>query len=334
MRTRDMLPVAAMMDKIGFFSIEAWGGATFAGMANEPSPAILENGLAQLREMVQRDRNHPCIFSWGLCNEIGGQNPPAYAFARRMYQEAKRLDPMRLATYASNSLFATPAKDVAGLMDYVMMNEYVGTWQRGHVEDLSRYLDEVHRAFPEKPLVISEYGYCACTPDRPEGDAERIAVLREHDKVFRQRDYIGGLIFFCYNDYRTHVGDTGAGVLQQRVHGVVDLYGARKPSWAVLREEASPLDSLEVSGKPGQLQVKLRARRTLPAYTMRGYTVRAVVYGYGAIPVERSEAALPALAPGEEATLRLEFQEKAPVRVAVDLLRPTGFPAHSAVWLP
>lgn len=29
MRTRDMLPIAEEMDKIGFFSMEAWGGATF-----------------------------------------------------------------------------------------------------------------------------------------------------------------------------------------------------------------------------------------------------------------------------------------------------------------
>ena len=29
MRTRDMLPVAAELDKVGFFSLEAWGGATF-----------------------------------------------------------------------------------------------------------------------------------------------------------------------------------------------------------------------------------------------------------------------------------------------------------------
>ena len=29
MRTRDMLPIAEKMDKVGFFSLEAWGGATF-----------------------------------------------------------------------------------------------------------------------------------------------------------------------------------------------------------------------------------------------------------------------------------------------------------------
>ena len=29
MRTEDMLPIAEQMDDIGYFSLEAWGGATF-----------------------------------------------------------------------------------------------------------------------------------------------------------------------------------------------------------------------------------------------------------------------------------------------------------------
>ncbi|GAF75364.1 unnamed protein product, partial [marine sediment metagenome] len=29
MRTRDMLAIAEKLDKVGFFSLEVWGGATF-----------------------------------------------------------------------------------------------------------------------------------------------------------------------------------------------------------------------------------------------------------------------------------------------------------------
>jgi len=66
--------------------------------------------------MIARDRNHPSVVVWGLCNEIGGQNPTAYQFAKRMLEEAKRLDPNRLCSYASNSLNETPERDAAGLM--------------------------------------------------------------------------------------------------------------------------------------------------------------------------------------------------------------------------
>jgi beta-galactosidase len=314
--------------------VPTWGNATFRGMTGEPSAEIMNNGLEQLREMIARDRNHPCLFSWGVCNEIGGQNPPAYAFAKRMYQEAKRLDPKRLVTYASHSLFTTPGKDVAGEMDYVMFNEYVGSWQQGNEQDLARYVDEIHRAFPAKPLVISEYGYCACTPDRPEGDGRRISVLLGHDKVFRERDYVGGLIFFCYNDYRTHVGDRGTGALKQRVHGVVDVYGERKPSYEELRREASPLEMLAADGKPGELQIRLKTRGTVPAYTLRGYVLRALIYGYGNVPVERVEVPLPDLAPGTELARAVKFAESRPAQVRIDVLRPQGSSAATAVWRP
>ncbi|MCU0628597.1 MAG: pyruvate carboxylase subunit B, partial [Methanoregulaceae archaeon] len=29
LKTEDMLPLARVIDKVGFFSVEAWGGATF-----------------------------------------------------------------------------------------------------------------------------------------------------------------------------------------------------------------------------------------------------------------------------------------------------------------
>ena len=312
--------------------VPAWGPKTFEGMTSEPSEVIMQNGLEQLREMVARDRNHPCIGSWGACNEINGQNPPAYAFAKRMYEEAKRLDPNRLVSYASNSLFKTPGQDVSGVMDFVMMNEYYGSWQHGTPADLARNLDEIRAAFPNKPLVISEYGYCACTAERPEGDQRRSETLVDQDGVFRERDYVGGLIFFCYNDYRTHIGDRGLGVMRQRVHGVVDLYGARKASYEVLRTESSPIASIAVEGQPKDLQLTVRARKHVPAYTLRGYKVRGIYYGYGDIPVERKEVELPELAAGQEAKLNMGFAEAMPLRIEFDVLRPTGFSAYSLEW--
>jgi beta-glucuronidase len=322
-------------DRHGIFiqtEVPAWGPNTFRGMTGEPDSAIMNNGLEQLHEMIARDRNHPCIFSWGVCNEINGQNPPAYAFAKRMYEEAKRLDPARLVTYASHSLFKTPEKDVAGVMDYVMFNQYYGSWQKGGPDDLARTLDDIHRAFPNKSVVISEYGYCACTADRPEGDEKRVTVLETQDPVFRERDYIAGLIFFDYNDYRTHVGDRGTGVMKQRVHGVVDLYGAHKASYAVLRNESSPLEALDVSVENRSITVRMKSRAAIPAYTLRDYKVRAVVYGQGDIPVERVEGTIPTLGRGEEKTVALQFREPKPLRIEVDVLRPTASSVRSAVW--
>jgi beta-glucuronidase len=129
-----------------------------------------------------------------------------------MLEEAKKLDLHRLCSYASNSLNETPEQDAAGLRDFIETNEYFGSWALGSAEELAKHLDRLHVAFPKKPLVISEYGYCACT--EPESDDHRIEILRSHDAVIRSRDFVAGVTFFCYNDYRTHVGDRGTGALK------------------------------------------------------------------------------------------------------------------------
>ncbi len=315
--------------------IPAWGYDTFAGMGAEPDADILQNALEQLREMIARDRNHPSVVVWGLCNEVGGQNPPAYQFVKHMLEEAKRLDPKRLCSYASNSLIKTPERDAAGLMDIIEVNEYFGTWYPGTLEALAKHLDDLHVAFPGKPVVISEYGYCACTKDRPEGDEHRIEGLLSHDAVLRSKDFVAGAIFFCYNDYRSHVGYSSAGALKQNVHGVVDLYGAQKTSYQVLRRESSPVESLNAENNVNAFQLRLRTRQDVPMYTLRGYKLRGIFYGDGNVPIERQEVELPEITSGTETTVALTFsQSGVALQVRFDVLRPNGFSAYSRNWKP
>ena len=314
--------------------VPAWGPDTFNGMTDEPAPAILENGLEQLRETIARDRNHPSIFAWGLCNEVNGKNPPAQKFIRRMAEEARKHDPTRLLTYASNSLQETPERDAAGELDFISWNEYYESWYGGDLDSIRRNLDSIHRAFPGKAIVVSEYGYCECTPDREGGDARRIEILRDHTNVFRAFDFVAGAIFFDYNDYRTHLGDKGYFALQQRVHGVVDLYGNRKPSFEALREESSPLAELSVSINGRWITVSIRTRDSLPTYSINGYSMRAIVYGFGDLPMEQYSVDLPKMAPGEGVIQEVAFEEKNPKRIRVDIMRPTGFSAGTVWWKP
>jgi beta-glucuronidase len=289
----------------------------------------MNNALEQLREMVARDRNHPSIYAWGLCNEVNGQNPAAKQFVRRMFKEARKLDPQRLLTYASNSLQTTPERDVAGELDFVSWNEYYESWYKGDVSSVRKNVEAIQKAFPGKMIVISEYGYCECAPGREGGDAKRVEILREHNAVYREFPNVGGLIFFCYNDYRTHIGDKGLGVMKQRVHGVVDLYGVRKPSFDLLRHESSPVEALDVAAQAGNFTATIRTRKHIPAHTLRDYKLRCTVYGFDDLPMEQREENLPVLKPGERATANFKIETKDVRRVQFDVIRPTGFSAFT-----
>jgi beta-galactosidase len=310
--------------------VPAWGSFTFESISADLLSQLETNGLEQLREMVERDRNHPCIVSWGLCNEVDGKNPNSRAFAHTLAQEARKIDPFRLLTYASNTLGEHPELDMAGDFDFISANEYFGSWYPGGPEEVRQYLARLRQAFPDKPIVISEYGWCECQPTIPSGDENRVQIVREHTRVLRESGEVAGAIYFDYNDYRTLVGDKGTGAFRQRVHGVVDLYARRKPSFDALRQESSPIKSIALEGSERDLTLHFESRADLPAYALRGYAVRWVFYGYDDLPMGGTLQHLDPLTPGQNFSLHASADMNAIRRVVADVVRPTGFSVGTA----
>jgi len=311
--------------------VPAWGPDTFHETSDEIQRALELNGLDQLREMIARDRNHPSIVAWGLCNEVDGKNPRARQFAHLLSAEARRLDPTRLQTYASHSLGSDPAADMAGDFDFISTNEYYGSWTPGGPLDVEAHLERIRKAFPGKPIVVSEYGWCECQPKVPPGDNNRIEIINSHTEVFRKFPEVGGAIYFDYNDYRTLAGDKGTGAMRQRVHGVVDLFGTSKPSFEALRIQASPVETaiLKRLGE-GRYELEIRTRKQLPGYSLRGYSLRWVAFGYDDLPMSGHRTFLPALLPGTSQSFEVRFDQEEIRRVVVDIMRPTGFSVLTA----
>lgn len=317
--------------------VPAWGGTTMEGN-------LADLQRKHMRDMIVPHYNHPSIYAWGLCNEIGERNQ-ALEFVKRGIDLARRLDPNRLLTHASNGLQADDIVSQAEMyasnfVDFIEWNDYYESWYGGTPRHVEANLDRLHRAFPGKSVVVSEYGLCECDPKNPSGDERRIEILRTHTDLYRNAPNVAGAIFFDYNDYRTHIGDKGQGSFQQRVHGVVDLFGSRKPSWEALRRESSPIKAIQLSPPRraqslSSVQIDIQTRsleNDMPAYTLRNYLLIWIVYNQSNQPVATGKRMLPDLNPGSRFTDRLEWQAfEDETKLWVEVFRPTGYSVHDAI---
>lgn len=120
-------------------------------------PEVYAKDVFMLREMIRRDRNKASVILWSVSNETPN-NPARTRFLTDLASEARRLDPTRLITSAiigprpngSEMINNDPLCDA---LDVIGQNEYIG-WYEMTPEDA----DNVHWTFPQKPVIMSEFG--------------------------------------------------------------------------------------------------------------------------------------------------------------------------------
>ncbi len=271
----------------------------FWGKAKEADPeALWPVASAQLEEMIRAHRHHPSIVAWGVGNELAADRWEYQRYIRRAVALAHALDPSRPANYVTNTAWRCVRYDGAADGDILMINDYIGTWHQGL--DQEGAWAELLDAHPGRAFVPSEFGLCE--PAFSGGDAARERIFLEKTACYRPKKQIVGTVYFCLNDYRTHMGEEGEGRLCRRVHGSAGLDGAPKPSYFTVRREHAPL---VVERRADGL--RLTCRMDLPRYAVRGYLLETVA----------GRRSIPDLAPGES---WLCPDCKGPARV----LRPNG----------
>lgn len=118
-----------------------------------------ENGKQQLQELIKQNYNHPCIFCWGIQNEItqgGTKDKRIPSCMRELNTLAKKLDSSRYTTCAQLSILDqnSPLNKFTDILGY---NHYFG-WYDFSFPFLNKWLDNYHRDFPHTKLCLSEYG--------------------------------------------------------------------------------------------------------------------------------------------------------------------------------
>lgn len=288
--------------------IPYWGGAT---MLND---TLLALGRKHLIEMTENHYNHPSIISWGIGNELESHNPENVNRLRTLYNEAKKIDASRLVNFVSNKLHkGKPIQkdyvpDASGEFDMLMFNEYYSTWFGQSIDVIGGELDRISGEYNNKPITISEWGLCE--PAHKGGDPRRIKEMAEQLEIYGSKDYVAGAIYFCLNDYRTHMGEDFTYAYPLRVHGVCDIFGNPKPSYYALKKESSPVIIKSVEIKNGTANITLLGKNTIPSYTLRNYVI---VCGNEKVVIDKLE-------PGQERTFKIKIRAN-----EFSIIRPTGF---------
>ena len=120
-------------------------------------PEVYAKDVVMLKEMIRRDRNKASVILWSVSNETPN-NPARTKFLTALANEARTLDPTRPITSAilgphPKGFEMVEDDPLCDALDVIGQNEYVG-WYEGTAEDA----DKMHWTFPQKPVIMSEFG--------------------------------------------------------------------------------------------------------------------------------------------------------------------------------
>jgi beta-galactosidase len=304
--------------------IPLWGPETPASMD------VSSIAMKQLERMVSNFYNHTSIFSWAVGNELRGRDADVKAMIENLMKRTSELDRTRMKAYVSNTLtksFINDPKfvpDGASQGDYLMMNEYGGSWWQVPMAKIGNYLDSIHVSYPDKTFIISEFGLCE--PNFKGGDERRIQDLVYHMSIYENKPFVQGAIYFDLTDYRTHYpGTADTTKFKRRIHGVYDMYGKPKPSMKVLRELSSPVEvqiaNVMQPEKKGTIPALVFGSVGLPQHTIKGYKI--YVSSSTDNWAKEKPQDLPTLVPGQEAKIKLEKNYEG--KAVITVVRPNGY---------
>jgi len=163
--------------------------------------------LNQLGEMIRFDWNHPCIFVWGLGNEIPTSDPASVSFFKEARALATELDPSRPASFIDNQEVPSSDNQVMAYADFTSCNIYRGWYTQG-LETMPSILDAIAKNFPGKPILMTEFGAGAVCGYKglteapvPWTEEYQAWILKANIEYFLAHPRVGGCFVWCWADF-------------------------------------------------------------------------------------------------------------------------------------
>ena len=174
---------------------------------------------------VKNNINHPSILTWSLAVEpaadesaLGNYAPGMVSYVRDASHAIREMDDTRLVGLDRQSRIGEPLTTPAHqYLDVLGVNDYFG-WYRAVIDnrpdlpasttaDLSTYLDQVHEANPDLPIVITEFGAEASRsgPVEQKGTYEfQRKFALDHIAIHSSKRFVNGSIYWALRDFRVH----------------------------------------------------------------------------------------------------------------------------------
>jgi beta-galactosidase len=198
--------------------------------------------LEQLRAMVLRDRNHPSVILWSICNEEAIQGTPVAAnIARAMQAEVKKLDPGD----GGRLSIGKGGRPVTAAVSGGILNDdsIADAMQVMGINYQLPLNDQYHAKHPTVPVVAAETHCVLSTRGTYENDPERChfasydhdvapwgATARETWRFVSSREYLAGLFAWTGFDYRGEPTPSTWPCVNSHF-GVMDLCGFAKDAF-------------------------------------------------------------------------------------------------------
>ncbi len=178
----------------------------------------LKSAHTLLRDNILTNENHPSILLWSIANElVQPANDAEARYVAGAAQLAHQLDPTRPVGMATEGWPGAGCQSAYAPLDVVGFNDYFGWFDSGggtadDPEALSPYLDSLHACYPNKALMITEFGFEGSRngPAEVKGTYQnQAAAAAYHLGVFATKPYISGAMWFAMQDFAAFPGWTG-----------------------------------------------------------------------------------------------------------------------------
>jgi beta-glucuronidase len=167
-----------------------------------------------IRELIARDKNHPCVVLWSIANEPESETPEAEEYFRPLFEVAREADPTRPVGFVNVMLAPYGKCRVSQFADVLMLNRYYGWYTHtGDLGNAERAWEEELRgwATEDKPIIITEYGADTlpglhAVAAQPWTEEYQVAYLEMNHRVFDRVDAVVGEHVWNFADFATTPG--------------------------------------------------------------------------------------------------------------------------------